>query len=62
MGTRFTFTQGMKGLSNPLAAWPAKRGYIGLKNPHSSTIPAKGKILDYLRLSLAFASGRAPCH
>lgn len=29
MGTRFTFTQGMKGLSNPLAAWPAKRGYRG---------------------------------
>lgn len=54
MGTRFTFTQGMKGLSNPLAAWSAKRGYKGLKkNPHSSTIPAKGKILDYLRLSLA---------
>jgi hypothetical protein len=57
MGTRFTFTQRMKGLSNPLAAWPAKRGYIGLKkNPHSSTIPAKGKILDYLRLSLASAA------
>ena len=47
----------MKGLSNPLAAWPAKRGYIGLKkNPHSPTIPAKGKILDYLGLSLASAA------
>jgi hypothetical protein len=57
MGTRFTFTQGMKGLSNPLAAWSANRGYIGLKkNPHSSTIPAKGKILDYLRLSLTSAA------
>ena len=57
MGTPFTFTQGMKGLSNPLAAWSAKRGYIGLKkNPYSSTIPAKGKILDYLRLSLASAA------
>lgn len=54
MGTRFTFTQGMKGLSNPLSVWSAKQGYTGLKkNPHSSTIPSKGKILDYLRLSLA---------
>jgi hypothetical protein len=37
----------MKSFSNPLAAWFAKRGYIGLKkNPYSSTLPAKGKILD----------------
>lgn len=56
MGTEFTFTQGMKSLSNPLAAWSAKQGYKGLKkNPHSSTIPAKGKIRDYLRLALARA-------
>lgn len=27
MGTEFTFTQGMKALSNPLAAWSAQRGY-----------------------------------
>ena len=33
MGTRFTFTQGMKGLSNPLAAWPAKRGYGAEEEP-----------------------------
>ena len=56
MGTEFTFTQGMKTVSNPLAAWSAKRGYKGLKkNPHSSTIPAKGKILNYLRNILASA-------
>jgi len=56
MGTEFTFTQGMKGLSNPLAVWSAKRGYKGLKkNPHDSTIPAKGKIRDYLHLILASA-------
>lgn len=56
MGTEFTFTQGMKTLSNPLAAWSAKRGYKGLKKiPHSSTIPAKGKILEYLRHILASA-------
>lgn len=54
MGTEFTFTQGMKTLSNPLAAWSAKQGYGGLKkNPRGSTIPAKGKIRDYLRLVLA---------
>jgi hypothetical protein len=56
MGAEFTFTQGMKGLSNPLAAWSAKQGYKGLKkNLHSSTIPAKGKIRDHLRLVLASA-------
>jgi hypothetical protein len=29
MGTQFTFTQGMRNLSNPLAGWSAKKGYIG---------------------------------
>lgn len=54
MGTEFTFTQGMKGLSNPLAAWSAKKGYKGLKkNLYSSTIPAKDKIRDHLCLVLA---------
>lgn len=56
MGTRFTFTQGMKRLSNPLAAWSAKRGYTGLKeHPHSSSIPPKDQILAYLRLLLETA-------
>lgn len=54
MGTRFTFTQGMRSLSNPLAAWSAKKGYKGLKkHPGDSTVPAKEKILDYLSLILA---------
>lgn len=56
MGTQFTFTQGMQGLSNPLAAWSAKRGYKGLKkHPGNSTVPAKEKILDYLSLILVAA-------
>jgi hypothetical protein len=56
MGTRSTFTQGMKNLSNPLASWSASRGYTGLKgHPHSSTIPPKDRILSYLRLRLASA-------
>lgn len=53
MGTRFTFTQGMRSLSNPLAAWSAKKSYKGLKkHPGDSTVPAKEKILDYLSLVL----------
>jgi hypothetical protein len=53
MGTKFTFTQGMRSLSNPLAAWSAKKGYKGLKkHPGDSTVPAKETILDYLSLIL----------
>jgi hypothetical protein len=53
MGTKFTFTQGMRSLSNPLAAWSAKKGYKGLKkHPGDSTVPAKVTILDYLSLIL----------
>jgi hypothetical protein len=56
IGTRYTFAQGMKNLSNPLASWSASRGYTGLKgHPHSSTIPPKERILSYLRLHLASA-------